>query len=142
MGIKVSANDWIGTTPFTCTCARELWLMLMTIRVKSDHSLFTFVVQRYSTLTESTSTRSHPTASFAETKKLKILSKDPLALVWLLVHLSRLGGFNQTGTWDKKFSRVFLLFEFFKTINSCFYFFFFIKNYQNGFYKSKKNLIG
>jgi len=47
--------------------------------------------------------------TFNETKRLKLPSKDPSAVLWLFVHLSKLSGYNQTGTWDANFSRVFIL---------------------------------
>lgn len=100
---EVSPNDWSGTAPFSCTCIRELWFMLLVI-LKSENSVFSVVLKQYTSLLETPGQGC--VQSFSDTKRLKIPSKDPLAILWLFVHLSRLSGFSQTGNWDRNFSRM------------------------------------
>lgn len=72
--------------------------------MKNENSAFNSVFKQFTDL------HGNPTSvvsqNFCETKKIKMSSKDPLAIVWLFAHLSRLSGFSQTGTWDRNFSRV------------------------------------
>lgn len=77
--------------------------MLLVI-LKSENSVFSVVLKQYTSLLETPGQGC--VQSFSDTKRLKIPSKDPLAILWLFVHLSRLSGFSQTGNWDRNFSRV------------------------------------
>ncbi|XP_046635826.1 protein MMS22-like [Daphnia pulicaria] len=101
---EVSPNDWSGTSPFNCTCIRELWFMLLVI-LKSENSVYNFILKQYTNLLENPSPAGF-FQNFSDTKRLKMPSKDPLALAWLFTHLSRLGGFSQIGNWDRNFSRI------------------------------------
>jgi hypothetical protein len=78
--------------------------MLLVI-LKNENSVFNFVLKQYSNLLENPSPAGF-LQNFSDTKRLKMPSKDPLALLWLFTHLSRLGGYSQLGHWDKNFSRV------------------------------------
>lgn len=77
--------------------------MLLVI-LKSENSVFNFIIKQYTSLLETPG--AGVVQSFSDTRRLKIPCKDPLAVLWLFVHLSRLSGFSQTGSWDKNFSRV------------------------------------
>lgn len=79
--------------------------MLLTTLAKTEPSgVFLFILKRFQSLQEAPLLTFCPT--FLETRKLQLPSKDPLALVWLLVHLAKLSGFSLTGVWDKDYSRV------------------------------------
>lgn len=79
--------------------------MLVTILAKTESSgtVFSFILKRFNTLQESGPS---PCSTFAETKRLQMPSKDPLALVWLFSNLAKLSGFSLTGQWDMDYTRV------------------------------------
>ena len=100
---QLTPNDWSGYPPFNCTCIRELWFMLQ-MMMKTKSSFHSFILQRYQSMIENT------TLTFCqdlkEAKRLQLSSKDPLTLLWICTHISKLSGFNLSGTWDSNFSRV------------------------------------
>ena len=52
------------------------------------------------------SSKKDQSQDFFQARRCKMPSRDLLAVVWLLTHLSKLGGFDANGFWDGHFSRV------------------------------------
>lgn len=77
---------------------------MLLVFLKTENSVFGFVLKQFTSLLETKPLGG--LSYYCDTKRLQMPAKDPLALVWLFAHLSRLSGFSQTGMWDRNFSRV------------------------------------